>query len=150
MTGEPCRHLPGSLGARRSVRAPAAPALFEVGIIAADATLRQQYGDVGSCRAETAVAGVEQHMGEARLERQRGDGAAVSGDAALIVDGAEARQPAACLAEARTRRRIEERQAVGVGLSPQQAGQQQARQIGFEDLGRVMRRKKWPPLPTIL
>ena len=78
-------------------------------------------------------------MGQARLQRQRGDRAAVVGDAPVVIDRPEAAQPLPRLVDRRSGRRIEERQAPRIGFAPQQRAQQQARQIGFEDLGRVVR-----------
>ena len=90
--------------------------------------------------AEAARAGLDQHVREARLERQarrwRGRAAV---ELAVVVDRAEPRQPRARLGERGGGRRVEEGQARRVGLAPQQAGQQQARQVGLEDFGRVVR-----------
>ena len=126
---------------RRPVRPPAAPAQFKIGIVAAEAALGQQHGDVSRPGAEAARAGVEQHVREARLQRKGCDRAAAVRNAPLLVDCAERCQSPARLVQSGSRRRIEERQAGGIGLAPQQAGQQQARQIGLEDLGRIVGRE---------
>ena len=71
------RKLARSLGSRRPVRAPAAPAQFQVGIVAAQAALGKQHGDVCGGGAEASIAGVQEHMRQPRLERQRRDRPAV-------------------------------------------------------------------------
>ena len=113
-----------------------------IGIIPAEPTFGQEHGHVRSCCAEAAVARVEEHMGKPWLERQRGDGAAVISDSSGVIDCAEFRQPTTRFVEPGAWRWVEEWQAGRVGLTPDQGGKKQARQVGFEDFRRVMRRKR--------
>ena len=112
---------------------------FEVGVVAAKPALGDQ--DCHVCRrlAEPARAGLNQHVREARLERQSGDCAAVLRKLPGVVDRAEARQPRAGFGERGGGGRVEEGEARWVGLAPLEGGQEQARQIGLEDFGRVVR-----------
>ena len=112
---------------------------FKVCIGAAQPALGDQHRHFGGDLPEAARRRLDQHVREARLERQAGDGAAVRGDLPTIVNGAQPRQPVARFGERGGGRRIEEGQARRVGFAPQQTGQQQARQVGLEDLGRVVR-----------
>ena len=67
-----------AFGTLAAVGAPAAEAKFEVGIVAAKSALGEEDGGVGGGLAESTAGALEQHVGEARFERQAGDGVAVA------------------------------------------------------------------------
>ena len=90
-----CSQLSSSFGARRSVGSPAARTQHQVGIVAAQATLRKQDGNFGRGHQQSAVARLGQHVGEAWLERQSGNGTSVPGNPAPGIDRAEPQQPLA-------------------------------------------------------
>ena len=133
------RHAPRGLGPRSAVAAPAPQTHLEIGVVAAQPALGEQGSDVGGGDCEPALSSLNQHMGEARVERDARDGAAVSRELPIAIERAEPRQPLTRLGQRGGGRRIEEREPRRIGLAPQQAGQQQARQVSFEDFGRVMR-----------
>ena len=58
------------LGAPALLAAPAAQAQLQIGVAAAEAALGQQHRDLGRGRAPAARLGLDQHMGEARRQRQ--------------------------------------------------------------------------------
>jgi hypothetical protein len=76
---------------------------------------------------------------EPRLERQRGNRTTVIGEVARLVDRAERSKTLARFFECRDGRRIKKGEAGWVRFAPQQAGEQKAGQIGFEDFGRIVR-----------
>ena len=137
------RHLSRRLGARGLVGAPAPPARLEVRIVAAEAALGQQHGDVGRGSSEAALSRIDQHVREARLERQRGDRAAMVGDAPVGVDRAE-RRPACLRASSSAARGGGSRKGRRRGSASPQSRQVSSRldKVGFEDLRRVVRRKR--------
>src|SRR4029079_1258968 len=61
------RELACRFGARRLVGTPTPPAQLKVRIIAAEAPLGQQHGDVGGRGPEAAIARVEQHVCETQV-----------------------------------------------------------------------------------
>jgi hypothetical protein len=62
------------------------------------------------------------------------------GYSALAIDGAKPHQTSPSFFDCDRRRRIQERQARGVGLPPEERAQEKTREVGFEDLGRVVLR----------
>ena len=100
--------------------------------------------------AEAAIAGVDQHVRQARLERQRGNRAAMLGHAAARHRSRRAPPAAARFVQGRGGRRVEERAGARGRFAPQEAGQQQARQVGLKDLRRIVRgvATQWRLPPT--
>jgi hypothetical protein len=77
-------------------------------------------------------------MGQARLQRNGGYLPAMGGDVAVRIDRMKPRQPLPRLGQSRRGRRIEKGQAAWIVFAPQQAGQQQAAEVRFQNLGRIM------------
>ena len=101
------------------VAAPAPEPLLQIGLIAAEAPLGEQNRDLGRGGGPAMLARKDQHMGEARRQRQFGDLAAMRGRAAGRVERAERPQPFARLLDRRDGRRIEPAQRPGIGDAPE-------------------------------
>ena len=114
----------------------------EVGVDAAKPAFGQQDRGLGGGLAEATGGSLDQHVGEARFERQAGDSSTVSGDAASLVDRSEGREAAAGLGQRGSGGRVEEREPGGVAFAPQKAGEEKARQVRLEDLGRIVGRER--------
>ena len=122
---------------------PSAPAELQIGITSSKPSLGQQYCDIGGSGAEASFPPIDEHVSEPRLERHCRDCAAMVGDPANFVQCAKHRQTSSSFFQRCWRRRIEEGEACRIDLAPKDAGEQQSRQIRFQDLGRIMRRKRY-------
>src|SRR4051794_33259003 len=91
-TAPPRCQFPRGHSSRRFVELPAAPAQLNIGIVATETSLGEQHRNVRSRGAESTLAGIEEHVREARFERQCGYGAAMGRYSSLVVDRAECPQ----------------------------------------------------------
>ena len=113
------------VGTARFIRSPAAPADFEVGVIPAKAALCDQHSDVrGSC-GEPPIASSKKHVGQSRFERKPRNIPAVVCEPPVF-ERAKAFKAQACLFERSGARWIDEGEAAGIGLAPNEACQEQA------------------------
>jgi hypothetical protein len=135
-------HSAGGIGALAALTLPAAMAKFEVRIVAAEPALGEQSGGIGRGAGYADFAGSDHHVGETRLKWPTSDLATVRGEAAFYVEGAQARQPVSRFVDGDGRRRIEKGEAGWFRLAPQKASEEQAREVGFENFGRVVRGKR--------
>ena len=108
----------------------------EIDRVAAEAALGQQDRDLARRPRVALARGVDDHAREARRQREAGDRAALVGDAALAVDRAEGREQRARFGERAARRGIEKGELAGIGDAPDRAVEQEAGEIGGENLGR--------------
>ena len=93
-------------------------------------------GEVGGERGGAVAGGFDEHVGQAGMDRQGGEGAAVGGDAARGIEGAEVGEEGAGLGEGRGGRRRQEGEAVGARGAPGGEFEGEAGEVGAGDLGR--------------
>ena len=130
------REAPRVLRALRAVAAEGFDASCEIDRVAAEPAFGQDDGDFGRAFRFALVGRVDRHAGETRRQRQARDRAALFGDEALGIDGADRRQQRPGFAERAARRGVEERELVRIGDAPQRAGEREPREVGGEDFRR--------------
>ena len=101
-------------------------------------TLGGHRRDVAGGGAEPRIPAAQQHVGEARMERQAGHLAPQPGDAAGAVQSVELLQQFAPLRQGGGGRRIEPGQRGGVVHPPLGQFQRQGGEVGFEDFRGVV------------
>ncbi len=124
-------------GARAPVAAEAVEARGEIAVAAAEARLRQERGDVGRRLAFAGGGALDDHVGEARRQRQPGEAAPVRRQAAGGIAGAEPVEQVERLLVGGAGRRVEPGELARVGDAPGEQRQRERGEVGRGDLRRV-------------
>ena len=104
-------------------------AVGEIDVIAAEATLGENDGELGGKLGFAEVGSIDHHAREARRQRQTAQPLSFVGDTSVAVDGAEREQQRPRLRQRRRRRWIEEGKRRGLGDPPKGEVEHEARQI---------------------
>jgi hypothetical protein len=86
------RHAPRGLRPWASIAPPAPMPHFQIRIIATQPTFGEQGRCVSRRAGEAPLARIDQHMGEAWLKRDGGNGFAMCSDMSIAVDCTQSRQ----------------------------------------------------------
>ena len=127
------RHRPRILRAARAVAAELIEAMAQIGIVAAEAALGKHGGDFRGELTGTFRRRIDHHARQPRRQRQRAQAAALVGDAALRIDGAELGEQGARLAERSAPAADRGSKRCGIARAPLRQIEHEGRQVGREN-----------------